>query len=272
MTGSTDNPASHVPITDRGFAYGDGLFETLLVEGGRARRLDAHLDRLCRGCVRFGLADPGRETLRAAVTEAIQAAPDPAVVKLLVTRAGEGRGYRPPEEAAVRIHTAVSRAPMPDPDALENGIDLPILTTRLPIDPTLAGLKHRNRLHQVLASAELAGYREGLMLDRHARVVEGTRSNVFCVRGDVVSTPRLGEAGVAGVMRDAAIIWLRAAGLTVHESDLFPTDLACADEVFVTNAIIGVWPVRRLVGPPDATFTPGPHAFELRAGLAAEAG
>lgn len=260
-------PRPTVPITDRGYAYGDGLFETIAIRAGAPQRLPAHLDRLCTGCQRLGLAVPDRGELELAVARAAPATGD-AVVRLTVTRAGQGRGYRPPAEAAVAVHALAFELPEEDPNTWRAGIELPILPVRLPVDPLLAGIKHRNRLHQVLASSALGeDQREGLMLDSHGRVVEGTRSNVFVVVGGRVLTPRVDSAGVSGILRGAVLDWLVHAGIPSEEADLFPCDLARADEVFLTNSVLGVWPVRQFLGPPAAELPVGPLAFKVRTAL-----
>lgn len=266
MAGTGPSAPPTVPITDRGFAYGDGLFETISVRAGAPQRLPAHLDRLCAGCRRLGLAVPERHALEAAVARAAPATGD-AVVRLTVTRAGQGRGYRPPATAASAVHALAFDLPEDDPATWRTGITLPIVPVRLPVDPLLAGIKHRNRLHQVLASAALGDHREGLMLDFHGRVVEGTRSNVFVVTGGRVLTPRIDSAGVSGILRGAVLDWLVRAGIPAEEADLFPCDLARADEVFLTNSVLGVWPVRRFLGPPAADLPVGPLAFRVRAAL-----
>jgi 4-amino-4-deoxychorismate lyase len=106
---------------------------------------------------------------------------------------------------------------------------------------------------------------EGLMLDVHGRLVCGTMTNVFIVQGTEIVTPALTRCGVAGVIRGALIEAFRAAGLPVTERDLEPRELAAAAEVFLTNALIGVWPVKAI---DDLHFTPGPIARRAQAWVA----
>ena len=174
-------PAEALPATDRGLQYGDGLFETLALRAGRIVLLKQHLDRLQEGCERLGMAMPDRELLRRELSAAASDQSD-AVLKLMLTRGSGGRGYRPPSEAKPR--RILFLHPWPSYPAAwgEQGIRLHLCRTRLAHQPQLAGIKHLNRLEQVLARAEwdeADGFQEGLMLDLDGAVVEGTMSNVF---------------------------------------------------------------------------------------------
>ncbi len=239
---------------DRGLEFGDGLFETLAVVAGRPRLLDRHLARLARGAERLGLALPPSPAL-AAELGAAAAAPGTGVVKLIVTRGEGGIGYAPPAGAPRRYLWALPARERPGAPA--DGIAARWCRTRLAEQPALAGLKHLNRLEQVLARREPhdGTTAEGLMLDVHGRLVCGTMSNVFIVIGRELVTPSLARCGVEGVMRGALIEAFRAAGERVTERDVDPHELEGASELFVTNALIGAWPVvaleaRRLAAGP----------------------
>jgi len=238
--------AGTVPAADRGLHYGDGLFETVAVVSGRALVLDRHLARLEHGCGRLGIPFPGRETLTAEA-DALAAERARAVLKVIVTRGVGGRGYRPPE--APRSTRVLSLHPWPgDVDRRrDGGVAVRLCRTRLASNPALAGLKHLNRLEQVLARAEWSGTEpaEGLMLDGEGKLVEGISSNVFVVRAGRLLTPEVDRCGVAGVVR--AIILERAPaqlGLAVEVRPLPLEALGDAEEVFLTNSVIGLWPVR----------------------------
>lgn len=240
-------PRDDVPAADRGLHYGDGVFETLAVREGHAHLLEHHLDRLAEGCHRMGFAAPDASLLH----DELQAAAHGyarAVLKLLVTRGAGGGGYRPPVDAgATRI---LLRRPWTErPQAWwQEGVQVRVCTTRLGRNPRLAGLKHLNRLEQVLARAEWnEEVQEGLMQDEEGFVIEGTMSNVFMVHEDGrVLTPSLDRCGVAGVMRRHLLEKAEHAGLTVSVTELPLADFASAREIFLSNSLIGVWPVARL--------------------------
>jgi len=235
---------------DRGLLYGDGVFETMAVQDGNVLCLEQHLHRLAHGRRRLGMPTSDEEAIR---EEVIRVAPENGlgIIKLLCTRGVGERGYVPlPHPRGTRI---VGSYPWPEhiEQLAVNGLRLMTCRTRLGSNPDLAGIKHLNRLEQVLAATELkaAGADEGLMLDGGQRVVEGTKSNLFAVIDGVLLTPRLNRCGVAGVVRE--IIIERAAefvGFEVKEADMDRAGLNDADEIFMTNSVIGVCPVTMLDG------------------------
>jgi len=250
---------------DRGLEFGDGLFETLAVVDGRPRLLARHLARLAAGCARLGIEAPAGELLGREL-EAAARVPGTGLLKLVVTRGTGLSGYAArADQPASRWLAALPPRSRPAAHA-EAGITLRVLTTRLAEQPLLAGLKHLNRLEQVLGRRELAGGAdEGLMLDVRGRAVCGTMSNVFAVIDQRLVTPSLERAGVAGVMRAALLDAWREAGRAVEVRDLMPEELAAASEIFVSNALIGVWPVAALGA---RRLAPGPCAREAQAWIA----
>jgi 4-amino-4-deoxychorismate lyase len=252
---------------ERGLHYGDGLFETIACVGGRARLLALHLERLAQGCARLGIAPQNPQTLRAEIARAAGEAPR-AIVKLLLTRGpARARGYRPSgAERPTRI-TLRYRCEQEDPRLAHEGVAVRSAALRLAENPALAGLKHCNRLEQVLARREWSdpGIAEALMFSSSDRLVSGTMSNVFVVQGARLRTPRLDRCGVAGVMRRAVLREAARAGIEAEEAWLDAGDLARATEIFLTNALIGVRPVCELDGRPLAV---GPLTRELQRRLA----
>ncbi|MDE2070310.1 MAG: aminodeoxychorismate lyase [Gammaproteobacteria bacterium] len=238
-----------VSVSDRGLQYGDGVFETLPVKHGQIALLAYHLDRLYAGCERLAINAPSREKLQSELLSAA-CGEQHAILKLLITRGVGGRGYRPPPDSeTTRILT---RHPWPDhPSAWSGvGIQLRVCSTRLGHNSRLAGLKHLNRLEQVLARAEWSErepWQEGLMLDEEGAVIEGTMTNVFvCMADGRRITSELSRCGVAGVMRRHLLERAVEAGEPVQEAQLSLKELQAAREVFVCNSLIGIWPVRRL--------------------------
>jgi len=236
-------PADVLSLKDRGLAYGDGLFETILVRNGKPVLLDPHLHRLALGCRRFEI-NVDWVVLKGELQAYAQHLGN-GVLKLIVTRGDSLRGYAAdPSAPARRILQGSPPAKYPVAHA-EQGVSLFPCAVRLSEQPLLAGLKHLNRLEQVLARAEWtdAQYAEGLMLDTSGRVIEGVFSNLFLVRDDVLITADLSRCGVAGVMRGQLLFQAESHGIATHISDIGLEQLHQADEVFVCNSVYGVWPV-----------------------------
>lgn len=238
------DPAQAIAINDRGLNYGDGLFETALLRGGSVQFLQSHLRRLDDGCERLGITYPGDEQLTAEIAKVSEAA-DHGILKIIVTRGAGGRGYRPATDAqSTRI---VALYPLPAHNS-EATITARWCDLRLSRNAMLAGMKHLNRLEQVLAQREWsdAAIGEGLMLDTEGELVCGTASNVFVVRNGVLLTPDLRFCGVRGVMRSQVLRMAGELGLQSSEEPLWPHDLESATEVFVTNAVRGIRSIRAL--------------------------
>ena len=232
---------------DRGLAYGDGLFETMAAQDGTIRWLDYHLDRVVEGCRQLAIPEPSRHTLREEISLCTPATGN-AVVKLMLTRGSGARGYCPPDKPnPARIVGAIAWPDFPS-SHYTNGIELRSCDMRLGRNPRLAGIKHLCRLEQVLAQSELAQLNadEGLMLDTMDNVIGGTRSNIFAARGTTLLTPQISQCGVRGVMRRIVLEHCPQIEMQAHKTDLTLHDLYQAEEIFVTNAVFGIWPVRRL--------------------------
>jgi 4-amino-4-deoxychorismate lyase len=234
--------------SDRGLQYGDGLFETIAIREGHPRFLDWHLERLETGARRLGMpvTDSGQWQGEIAAV----APSGRAVVKLVLTRGVAPRGYAPPARVVpTRIVTAMPWPSWPA-TSWQDGIRVGWCRTRLGRNPALAGLKHLNRLEQVLARAEWDDERveEGLMRDDCDHVISGTQTNLFARIAGTWVTPRLDECGVAGIMRRAFRHWAAEQGAPVVERLLPAAELASATALALTNALIGAWPVRELAG------------------------
>jgi 4-amino-4-deoxychorismate lyase len=232
-----------VSALDRGLHFGDGLFETIACRRGRARFLSLHVERLAEGCRRLSIT-ADIPVIRHEIEHA--AAGGNALIKLIVTR-GEAtaRGYgRSGQETATRV---LLRYPWPKDDAAQ-AAHVRISTLKLGENPALAGIKHLNRLEQVLARSEVpaAEAAELLLFSHSGRLISGTMSNVFVVRNGRLITPRVDLCGVAGVMRRVVLREAAKAGMEAEEGMLAERDLDAADEIFLTNARIGIWPVSAL--------------------------
>lgn len=269
------NGEAHVGVAadDRGLCYGDGLFETVALRRGNPLLWGAHLERLSAGAALLGLPSPDAAVWSADLSRLLP--PEPAerlVLKLMLTRGSGGRGYAPPPNPApTRILQLFEWPDWPDSNA-RTGIAAHVCATRLGCNPTLAGLKHLNRLEQVLAAREVgeAGVDEGLMLDGEGRLVEGVRTNLFMVVDGELLTPTLRRCGVRGVMRDCVLEGARELRVPFRETDCDPAWLARATEIFVCNSLIGLWPVRSIAGLRTQLAAPGDLTRQLQAWLGAK--
>nr|VFJ50812.1 MAG: aminodeoxychorismate lyase apoprotein [Candidatus Kentron sp. DK] len=263
-------PADTIPIADRGFQYGDGVFETLAVERGAPLCLTAHLKRLTCGCQRLAILAPDSVLLREEI-KAVTASLDRGVLKIIITRGSGGRGYAPMVTGpATRIVAGLNGSGHPL-EYREQGIEAFLCRMRLARNPALAGIKHLNRLEQVLGRGECQtrGIPEGIMMDTEGNLIEGTMSNLFLVRGQELITPDLFHSGIRGIVRDRIIKLARAGGrFRVRESVFGASALEEADEVFFCNSLIGIWPVRRYR---TITFSLGPATRYLQEALIGQA-
>lgn len=227
-------------IRNRGLLYGDGVFRTLLAEQGVVRHWALHYQKLQDDCAALEIRCPDFAVLTAELAQLLAKSPH-GVFKIVVTR-GEGqRGYAPPVQAIPTHFWDVAPIPLYPAHYQTDGVDVCFCQLRLSEQPRLAGIKHLNRLENVLAAAEIHDAVEGLMLDAQGRVIEGTRSNVFVVKNGQLFTPDLSRCGVAGLQRQRIIRLM-----DVQIVDVTVVDLLEADEVFLVNSVIGVWRVRRL--------------------------
>jgi 4-amino-4-deoxychorismate lyase len=260
-----------IDVRDRGLQYGDGLFETMRVRRAGIRLLEFHLRRLYTGCRRLKIAGPSESSLRAEL-ERIAATRRDGVLKLILTRghgAGKSRSaYRPSgEERCMRIaalHPLSAAQRNTDPEA---PVRVRLCRTPVSVNPALAGLKSLNRLDSVQARGEWKDERiwEGLMGDTDGRWVCGTMSNLFVRRGSLLSTPPVARSGVAGVMRRWVMENTTGTQLHVREQEVLWPDIQNADEVFMTNAVVGIRSVGRIEGDGKAVkFERFDAARELR--------
>jgi 4-amino-4-deoxychorismate lyase len=233
--------SAKIDYRDRGLQYGDGVFETMRVRRGQVRLIDYHVERLERSCRQLGIAGPPLRTLRQELAR-IAARRSEGVLKLIVTRGPGPRGYRPTgRERCTRI---VALHALPKAVLAEGSTParVRVCATPLGLNPRLAGLKTLNRLESVMARAEWSDARiwEGLMRDVDENIVCGTMSNLFLRRGSSLATPVLDRCGVAGVMRRWVLETAGALRLSPVERRIRWQDLSEAEEVFMTNAVVGV--------------------------------
>lgn len=255
----------HVSALDRGLALGDGLFETIAVRGGGVRCWSEHGERLLGGCRRLGLPMPDLDELWREIEQCRDGAPD-GTVRVTWTRGPGSRGYAIP---AVVEPTRVVAWFCGIPRLPDRPLRLRWCETRLAENPVLAGLKHLNRLEQVLARAEWDDddIDEGLMRSTGGAVIECTSSNLFLVTDGRLRTADLSDCGVGGVMRRRVLELAAMAGIRPEIGRLAVDDVLAADEVFITNVSRGIAPVGRL----DDHHWPAPGPRTRALGTALEA-
>ncbi len=238
-------PSDVISIADRGLLYGDGVFETILCEGGRPILLAGHTQRLENGCKRLGLPKQDLPTILSDIREV--AKQDDCVIKVIVTRGVRDRGYAfdKQDNASIRI-VCRDNVPNISLDNYRQGIQLTKCDYRLPDNAKLAGIKHLNRLDQVMARSEWdSEFQEGVMLAGDGRVVEGTMSNIFIESNQQWITPTLERSGILGVMRQWIMRNSYHAEIECIEKDIQLSELQNAQSIFVCNSVFGIWPVTK---------------------------
>ena len=235
-----------VSALDRGLHYGDGVFETMRVCDNQVQLWEYHWNRLQQGCQRLRITLAEKNIIEQEIL-LLSEKNNKHVIKLIMTR-GEGqRGYRFSKDCnSTRI---IISYPWVDYPATYHtkGVSVRYCETILSENKQLAGIKHLNRLEQVLARNEWEDeYQEGLMLTSSGHVVDGTMSNVFAVKNNILYTPDITYCGVAGVMRTTIIKLAKELNIQVVEKIITPDELAIADEIFLTNSLFGIWPVREI--------------------------
>ena len=248
----------------RALHYGDGVFRTLLVLDGQVIDLDRQIDKLARDADALELECPHFDLLRTDI-ERLVGARESGALKIILSRADAGRGYAPSTRQADRL---IQLRALPEYSARHwtQGVVLGWSKLLLAIQPRLAGIKHLNRLEQVLASRNWPDdQQEVLMCDAEGRVSCGTRSNVFFVIDDVLVTPDVSLSGVSGAMREKLIALARRSGIGCEIGLISPDEVRHAQECFVSNSLIGIWPVRR-IGSLELN-APGPKTHVLMEAL-----
>ncbi|MBV1882625.1 MAG: aminodeoxychorismate lyase [Pseudomonadales bacterium] len=245
--------AEQLAVEDRAIAYGHGVFETVCVLSAKPQLWSLHLNRLASGCRRLYIPlDLNQIQIQLNQFLDFFAIEGDGVLKIVVTAGCGGRGYAIPsviEPNVVLLWFAHSPAKN---NEHQKGITATVCDARLARQPLLAGLKHLNRLEQVIAKQELntcnEDLAEGIMLDTEGFIIEGVTSNLFMVSNGVLATPQLDHAGIAGVMRELILSKAESVAVTVEIGNFSVDSLIAAEEVFFCNSLIGVWPLTKLVG------------------------
>jgi 4-amino-4-deoxychorismate lyase len=240
-------PADFIPAWDRGLHYGDGVFRTLKVKSGQPCAWGDQYAKLERDCAALALDCPPEKQLLQEIRAASSDLGDCAL-KIIISRGVGQRGYAMPGRAVPSRMLFAS--PLPDYPASrwEEGIILRLCQTRYGHQPRLAGIKHLNRLENVLARSEWEdpAIAEGLMLDLDDQIISGTMSNVFLIRDGALFTPSLDQCGIAGVQRERIIRAAHHLGITLNIDRIKLNSIDKFHGGFVCNSLIGLWPVARV--------------------------
>ncbi len=238
-----------ISIQDRGFNYGDGLFETIALVNQQPVFWNEHYQRLLKGCKVLGIDCPAEQKLKEDVKKLMHLSQDinTAIVKIMVTRGNSERGYQYSDNLVSNVVVSLFTPPSYPSSYWNKGVNIKLCETQLASQKQLAGIKHLNRLEQVLARNEWQDeYQEGLMADAAGNIIEAVMSNIFIVKNNVVQTPLIINAGVNGIMRNIVLKLCEANGIMAIEDKISLEQVLAADEVFLTNSIIGIWPVKQI--------------------------
>jgi branched-chain amino acid aminotransferase len=265
----------HLSAFDRAFQLGDGVFETLRARAGRPTELTEHVARLARSADGLAIPLPAdvREQLTAAIAtllaaEGLDGPNGDASIRITVSRGTYfGRGLLPPDEhpAPTIVVQAWPVGPIPA-GHLEHGLHVIASAVRRDPENPLAALKTTSRADYVYARVEAreAGADDALFLTTDGFLSEATSANVFLVRAGELATPSLACAILAGTTRGWILRWAVAAGLRIAETWLTTSDLAEADEAFLSSSVAGILPVTRFAGAPIGRGVPGPWTLRVR--------
>lgn len=237
---------ANLSVRDRGFQYGDGLFETIAYKNSKLQFWNEHMQRLRNSCDRLSLNQVDVSLWLEDIKK--MGLVNDAVIKLSLSRGNSERGYLYDATSSVTRVTAAFDFPSYSAENLK-GIKATICKTPVSMNTALAGMKHLNRLDNVLARNEWidSEIAEGFMFDNQGHVIEGTMSNVFCVLGAELYSPLLEQSGVAGIMRQQVINVAEQLNIPVNIVDISKANFLQMDAVFVTNSLIGLWPVKNII-------------------------
>jgi 4-amino-4-deoxychorismate lyase len=240
----------HIEIADRAFQYGDGCFTTMAFRQGGLEFFAAHIERLKWACKTLSINFDKWDELRRCIIDSLISTSD-CVVKVTITRGEGGRGYNP--EGAINPSFVITQHDIPAHYPLwqTDGIKLTISPIKLAIQPLLAGIKHLNRLEQVLVKQSLTqtGYDDAVVCDTQQHIVESSVGNLFWYKDTSWYTADLTESGVEGVMRNHVLAVMHNKGIACQVVKQEVTELFSAHEFFVCNSLMLLVPVVSLFDP-----------------------
>ena len=240
-------PASQISVTDRGLLYGQSIFETIAIAEQQPLLLEQHIERLKLGCDILSIPVDTNQIIEDILGVCDSLNNDTKVLRVMVTMGEGGRGYSNPGSPSSNCIISIYDYPEHPKSNWSEGVEVGVSDVRLASQPLLAGIKHSNRLEQVLAKSNWqTNWQEAIMLDQSDNVIEATQSNIFVLKDKQLLTPDLSQSGVAGVMRDKILKQAIKIGVETKIMSLSVADIEAAQEVFLSNSLIGLWPVKQL--------------------------
>ena len=236
-------------VADRALQYGDGCFTTMAFYQGELQLWPQHLARLQNNCQRLAIDFSQWQRLHKDLTMLLERlGKTNGVLKIIITRGAGGRGYSP--RGVGEPTYIISKHALPEhyPAWQQNGITLGLSPVKLARQPLLAGIKHLNRLEQVLIKQALdsTAFDDALVCDTEDNIIEASAGNVFWWHKGTWFTPSLAESGVAGVMRDTICQLITGLGQPLVETNQVLSADFSADEMFICNTLMSMVPVKSL--------------------------
>ncbi|ACY15869.1 aminotransferase class IV [Haliangium ochraceum] len=263
----SDPERAVVPVFDRGFLYGDSVYEVMRTSGGRPVDSDAHLGRLQRSAEAIALRLPPRAAIVAAIEETMAAAGNAeSYVRVVVTRGSGPMGLDTALAGEPRLVVIVRPLELPAAAVYERGLKLFIVAYEHGLRRAVApSIKTGNYLTNVMAlhEARRQGADDALMCNAAGQVVEGSSCNLFVVRERRVVTPARDIGLLAGITRQRVMELARGSGIEVDEGALTPEEVLQADELFITSSIRGVVPVASVNDTPPRLPVVGPTTQQI---------
>jgi len=236
-----------IEVFDRALHYGDGVFETIAIQDGKVLCFDEHLNRLEKGCKKIKIPVQDKKIIKNEILSLTENT-DRAVVKIIITRGQGGRGYKIPDN--IESTRIISLFPWPDYSSELSifGIKTKLCNYRYSNNPVLAGIKHLNRLEQILARAEWGDKKiiEGIVMNSDNYIIEGTMSNIFCILEKTLYTPDLSLCGIEGIVREKIINLADKLKFKIEIKKITLDFLLNAEEIFMCNSLIGIWPINSI--------------------------
>lgn len=259
---------ARISVFDRGFLYGDSVYETLRTAGARVVEFERHLARLHHSARGIGLDIPFADAeIRAAVAAThVETGNDDSSIRIIVTRGTGPVALDPRTSEGATLVVLVQPLTLPPPELYERGIAVVVVTVDKGgggLDPSIKTGNYLSNI-QALRQAIAQGADDAILCNRRGEVSEGSTSNVFIVQGERLRTPDIGAGLLAGITREVLVELAQAARIPVDEGALRPEDLYAADEVFLTSSVRGIMPVTRIGGQPVGTGRVGPVTERLR--------